>query len=58
MGSENGYQKLPSMLTFKEDICALYKVVPMYLDDNKRATTQIFGRTVEPTLEQMTEVPF
>lgn len=55
---KNGYQKLPSMLTFKEDICALYKVVPMYLDDNKRATTQIFGRTVEPTLEQMTEVPF
>ena len=55
---KNGYQKLPSMLTFKEDICALYKVTPMYLDENKRATTQIFGRAKEPTLEELMEVPF
>ena len=54
----NGYNKLPSVLTFKEDICALYGVEIDYVGDEHRAMQQIFTRVKEPTPKEMQEVPF
>lgn len=55
----NGYQKLPSMLTFSEDICALYNVEIAYEDETKRrAVDKIFGRRIEPTKDELEETPF
>jgi hypothetical protein len=55
---KNGYTKLPSALTFKEDICALYKVEIDYTGEEKRASQQIFTRRIEPTVNELMEVPF
>ena len=54
----NGYAKLPSVLTFKEDICALYNVEIMFTGPERRASQQIFGRRIEPTATELMEVPF
>ena len=54
----NGYTKLPSALTFKEDICALYRVDLDYTGPEKRASQQIFARRIEPTGNELLEVPF
>lgn len=54
----NGYQKLPSILTFKEDLCALYNVEIGYIGDERKASQQIFTRNKEPTLLELEEVPF
>jgi phage/plasmid-associated DNA primase len=54
----NGYTKLPSALTFKEDMCALYNVEIDYTGVEKRASQQIFSRRIEPTENQLLEVPF
>lgn len=56
--NSNGYTKLPSVLTFKEDICALYNVEIDYTGTEKRASQQIFTRRVEPTPEELEEIPF
>jgi len=56
---QNGYSKLPSMFTFKEDISALYNVSVGYLPDSAhRAVDQIFTRDVEPTAQELRGVPF
>ena len=55
---KNGYTKLPSVLTFKEDICALYNVEIDNSDPTGRASGQMFSRRTEPTDEEMMEVPF
>ncbi len=55
---KNGYTKLPSALTFKEDICALYDVEVIYNGPEQRANQQIFGRRKEPTKSELEEVPF
>ena len=54
----NGYSKLPSALTFKEDICALYKVEIDFTGTEQRASQQIFTRRVPPTVDELQEVPF
>lgn len=54
----NGYTKLPSVLTFKEDICALYNVEVGYTGIEQKASQQIFTRRIEPTLTELEEVPF
>lgn len=54
----NGYKNLPSVLTFKEDICALYKVEIGSMNDTNKQSAQIFTRRVEPTPEELQEVPF
>jgi putative DNA primase/helicase len=54
----NGYAKLPSVLTFKEDICALYGVEIMFTGEEHRASQQIFSRRKEPTKQELMEVPF
>ena len=54
----NGYQRLPSALTFKEDMCALYDLELGYLDDKQTTSSQIFTRRVTPTIEELEEVPF
>lgn len=56
--NNNGYNKLPSVLTFKEDICALYSVEIDYTGTEKRASQQIFTRRTEPTYDELQEVPF
>ena len=56
--NNNGYSKLPSVLTFKEDICALYSVEIDYTGTEKRASQQIFTRRTEPTYDELQEVPF
>ena len=53
----NGYSKLPSILSFKEDICALYEVEIDYVGEEKRASQQIFTRRIEPTPIELEEVP-
>jgi len=55
---QNGYSKLPSVLTFKEDICALYGVEIDYTGPEHRASQQIFTRRKEPTKNELMEVPF
>ena len=56
---KNGYRNLPSVLTFKEDICALYKVEIMSLDNNSnKQSQQIFSRRVPPTDYELGTVPF
>lgn len=55
----NGYQKIPSMLTFKEDMCALYNVEIAYVDEtHRRACDQVFARRVPPTDAELDEMPF
>ena len=54
----NGYSKLPSILTFKEDVCTLYNVEIMYTGEERRASQQVFGRKIAPTEEELKEVPF
>ena len=55
----NGYQKIPSMLTFTEDMCALYNVEVAYADDSKRrANDKVFARRIKPTEAEMEETPF
>ena len=54
----NGYTKLPSALTFKEDICTLYNVEIDFTGEEKRASQQVFVRRVEPTANELLEVPF
>lgn len=54
----NGYTKLPSALTFKEDICALYTVELEYVGEEQKVSQQIFLRRVEPTDAELKEVPF
>ena len=54
----NGYAKLPSVLTFKEDICALYNVEIGFTGPEHRASQQIFTRRVEPSAAELMEVPF
>lgn len=54
----NGYSKLPSALTFKEDICALYDVEVEYTSEERRASQQIFTRRKTPTKLELMEVPF
>jgi putative DNA primase/helicase len=54
----NGYTKLPSALTFKEDVCALFNVEIDYTGVEKRASQQIFTRRIEPTQYELLEVPF
>lgn len=55
---QNGYRKLPSALTFKEDICALYNVELEFTSEERRASQQIFTRRIQPTLAELEEVPF
>ena len=55
---KNGYTKLPSVLTFKEDICALYNVEIGFIGEEHRASQQIFTRRKEPTKLELMEVPF
>ena len=54
----NGYTKLPSVLTFKEDMCALYNVEIGFTGDEHRASQQIFTRGKMPTKNELMEVPF
>lgn len=55
----NGYQKIPSMLSFTEDMCALYNVEIAYTDESKRrANDKIFARRIPPTEEELKETPF
>ena len=54
----NGYSKLPSALTFKEDICALYNVEIDFTGTEQRASQQIFTRRVPPTATELSEIPF
>lgn len=54
----NGYTKFPSILTFKEDVCALYTLEIIFTGVEQRASQQIFTRRVEPTLTELEEVPF
>jgi hypothetical protein len=54
----NGYSKLPSALTFKEDMCALFNVEIDFVGPEKRASQQIFSRRIEPTNLELSEVPF
>lgn len=54
----NSYTKLPSSLTFKEDICALYSVEIDFVGEEQRASQQIFTRRTKPTDEELMEVPF
>ncbi len=54
----NGYSKLPSVLTFKEDICTLYSVEVDFTGEEHRASQQIFTRRKMPTHEELMEVPF
>lgn len=56
--TQNGYSKFPSSLSFKEDICALYEVEIGYTGEDRRASSQVFTRRKEPTLEQLRSVPF
>lgn len=56
--NNNGYTKLPSVLTFKEDICALYNVEIEFTGIEKRASQQIFTRRVAPTHQELQETPF
>lgn len=55
----NGYTRLPSVLTFKEDICALYNVEISNIDlKTNRASGQIFTRRKAPTKLELKEIPF
>lgn len=54
----NMYQKLPSQLTFKEDMCVLYEVSVEFVGEEMRASQQIFARTTEPTQEELRSTPF
>jgi hypothetical protein len=54
----NGYNKLPSALTFKEDMCALYNVEIDFIGEEQKASQQIFSRRIEPTKNELLEVPF
>lgn len=54
----NGYTKFPSVLTFKEDMCALYNVEIDFTGEERRASQQIFSRRIEPTNSELMEVPF
>ena len=54
----NGYQKLPSILTFKEDIETLYDVKIGYNGEERRESQQIFIRDRIPTEDELMEVPF
>jgi putative DNA primase/helicase len=54
----NGYTKLPSALTFKEDICALFNVEIDFIGEERRASQQIFSRRVGPTEAELQEGPF
>lgn len=55
---KNGYSKIPSVLTFKEDICTLYNVEIDFTGEERRASQQIFTRRIAPTLAELEEVPF
>lgn len=55
----NGHGKfIPSVLSFKEDICALYDVEIGFVGEQQRASAQIFSRRTPPTKEELREVPF
>ena len=54
----NGYMKLPSALTFKEDICTLFDVEIGFAGIEQKASQQIFTRRNEPTLKELEEAPF
>lgn len=55
---QNNYQRLPSVLTFKEDINVLFGVEVDYTGEEKRASQQIFTRRKEPTPEELEEGAF
>lgn len=54
----NNYKRIPSSITFREDICALYNVETDYEGDIERAEKRIFSRRVEPSLSELEEMPF
>ena len=56
---KNGYMRLPSVLTFKEDICSLYNLEIGNLDiKTNKASGQIFTRRKEPTQLELKEIAF
>ena len=55
---KNGYSKIPSVLTFKEDICTLYNVEIDFTGEERRASQQVFTRRIAPTPAELEEVPF
>lgn len=54
----NNYIKLPSIMTFKEDMCALYNVEIDFTGEERKASQQIFARRKEPTAQELLEAPF
>lgn len=50
---KNSYQRFPSVLTFKEDICALFDVEVGYTGEERKASQQIFTRRKQPTEEEL-----
>ena len=56
---ENGYKFFPSILTFKEDINALFSTEIGYAPGVQQiAINQIFTRRLEPTVLELEEEPF
>jgi phage/plasmid-associated DNA primase len=54
----NGYTKIPSVMTFKEDMCALYEVEIDFTSPERRASQQIFTRRKGPTEAELKQTPF
>lgn len=54
----NGYTKIPSILTFKEDMCTLYTVEIEFMGEERKASQQMFSRRKAPTNQELLEVPF
>lgn len=46
------------MMTFKEDVCALYNVEIAFTGEERKASQQIFSRRKMPTPQELEEVPF
>lgn len=55
---QNRYQKFPSVLTFKEDICALFDVEVDYIGSERKSSQEIFLRRGTPTIYELEEAPF
>lgn len=54
----NNYKHLPSNITFREDICALYNVEIDYEGDIERSDKRIFSRRIQPSISELDEMPF
>lgn len=54
---KNGY-KLPSALSFKEDICMLFNLELRFKDGDQRAAAQIFTRATKPDDKELDSMPF